>query len=324
MTGAVADLEQPLLRGAAAAGEPVAAVLTRAGSFVNSTPSSSSQWIALGRLAGQHLDELAVGRLVRGAPDILGVLLGRVLRRRTRPGSRPAPSRSCSPGASPWSRPRPGRRSAPRRRPRRGPRPRCRSRARRRDRLAGHGRTLPDCANQTNQERLINRSSGASPRSRPAWPDGGSACSPSARPPSRRPPAVSSSGTSKSARHSKPPSRASSSTFAAGSSSAPIAAPKRATASGRDRRVEAERGRQRERVHRPVREAERAAERLRHRVPEREPGERERLAGGGRTAKEPGARLTVVRRLDHARQPGRRSAPRPRARTRRSPPCACP
>ena len=71
MPGAVADLEQPLARGASAAGEPVATVLARELDAVLLQPVNRAR-----RLARQHLDEPAVGRLVRALPDVLGVLLG--------------------------------------------------------------------------------------------------------------------------------------------------------------------------------------------------------------------------------------------------------
>src|SRR5712691_6945984 len=74
MAGAVADLEQPLARGAAAAREPVAAVLARELDAELLEPADRG-----GRLRGQDLDEAAIGRLVRALPDVLGVLLGRVV-----------------------------------------------------------------------------------------------------------------------------------------------------------------------------------------------------------------------------------------------------
>ena len=72
--GAVADLEQPLRGRAAAAGEPVAAALARELDAELLEPVDRR-----GRLAGQHLDQPPVGGLVRGAPDVLGVALGRVV-----------------------------------------------------------------------------------------------------------------------------------------------------------------------------------------------------------------------------------------------------
>ena len=72
--GAVADLEQPLARRAAAAGEPVAAVLARELDAELLEPVDGA-----GRLGGEHLDEPPVGGLVRALPDVLGVLLGRVV-----------------------------------------------------------------------------------------------------------------------------------------------------------------------------------------------------------------------------------------------------
>ncbi len=128
VAGAVADLQQALARRAAAAGEAVAAVLPRELDAELLEPVDR----ATARLRRQHLDEPPVGGLVRGAQDVLGVPLGRVVVGRTRPGCRPAPSRSCSPAASPWSRARRARRRARRKRRRRGRRRRCRSRARRR------------------------------------------------------------------------------------------------------------------------------------------------------------------------------------------------
>ncbi len=74
MPGAVADLEEALLRGAAAARQAVAAVLPRELDTELLEPVDRAR-----RLAGEDLDELAVRRLVRGAPDVLCVLLGRVL-----------------------------------------------------------------------------------------------------------------------------------------------------------------------------------------------------------------------------------------------------
>ena len=68
--GPVADLEQPLLGGAAAAGKPVAPILP------SELDAELLQPVDRARgFAGQDLDELAVGGLVRGAPDVLGVLL---------------------------------------------------------------------------------------------------------------------------------------------------------------------------------------------------------------------------------------------------------
>ena len=71
---AVADLEQALARCAAAAGEAIAAVLPRELDAELLEPVDRR-----GRLGGEDLDERAVGRLVRAAPDVLGVQLGRVV-----------------------------------------------------------------------------------------------------------------------------------------------------------------------------------------------------------------------------------------------------
>ena len=71
---AVADLEQALRGRAAAAGEPVAAVLARELDAELLEPVDRGVG-----LARQHLDETQVGGLVRGAPDVVGVLLGRVV-----------------------------------------------------------------------------------------------------------------------------------------------------------------------------------------------------------------------------------------------------
>ena len=72
---------------------------------------------------------------------------------------------------------------------------------------------------------------------------------------------------------------------------------------GREGRVEAERERERQRVHGSVRKAEGAAERLCDRVPQGEPGEGQRFAGRGRAVQQPVPRLAVVRRTDHLGQP---------------------
>ena len=74
MSGPVPDLEQALAAGAAAAGEPVAAVLARELDAVLLEPVDRARG-----LARQHLDESAVSRLVRALPDVLAVLLGRVV-----------------------------------------------------------------------------------------------------------------------------------------------------------------------------------------------------------------------------------------------------
>ena len=74
VAGAVADLEQALARRAAAAREPVAAVLARELDAELLEPVDR-----VGRLGGEDLDEPQVGGLVRARPDVLGVLLGRVV-----------------------------------------------------------------------------------------------------------------------------------------------------------------------------------------------------------------------------------------------------
>ena len=74
MAGPVADLEQPLPRRSAAAREAVAAVFARELDAELLEPVDRAR-----RLAGQHLDESPVGGLVRAAPDVLRVLLGRVV-----------------------------------------------------------------------------------------------------------------------------------------------------------------------------------------------------------------------------------------------------
>jgi hypothetical protein len=72
--GAVADLEQPLARRTAAAGEAIAPVLARELDPELLQPVDRGR-----RLAGQDLDEPAVSRLVRALPDILGMNLRRVV-----------------------------------------------------------------------------------------------------------------------------------------------------------------------------------------------------------------------------------------------------
>ena len=74
VAGAVADLEQPLARRAAAAREAVAAVLARELDAELLEPVDRRR-----RLRREHLDEPPVGRLVARLPDVLGVLLGRVV-----------------------------------------------------------------------------------------------------------------------------------------------------------------------------------------------------------------------------------------------------
>ena len=75
MPRAVADLQQTFPRGAAALGKPVAPVLARELDAELLEPVDRARG-----LAGQHLDEPAVGSLVRALPDVLGVLLRRVVR----------------------------------------------------------------------------------------------------------------------------------------------------------------------------------------------------------------------------------------------------
>ena len=72
--GAVAHLKQPLPRRAPAAGETVAAVLARELDAELLEPVDG-----VGRLAGQNLDEPAIGAFVRALPDILGMLLRRIV-----------------------------------------------------------------------------------------------------------------------------------------------------------------------------------------------------------------------------------------------------
>src|SRR5262245_44898610 len=74
VTGPVADLEQPLARGAAALREAIAAVL--AGELDSELLEPVDGVLRLGR---EDLDETHVRRLVAGSPDILGVLLRRVV-----------------------------------------------------------------------------------------------------------------------------------------------------------------------------------------------------------------------------------------------------
>src|SRR6266576_4257174 len=74
MAGAIADLEQSFARSAAALCEPVAAVLAR-----ELNPELFEPVDRTRRLTCQQLDEPAVGGLVRALPDVLGVLLGRVV-----------------------------------------------------------------------------------------------------------------------------------------------------------------------------------------------------------------------------------------------------
>src|SRR6266849_2605863 len=72
--GAVADLEQALAAGAAALREPVTAVFARERDTELLEPVNRAR-----RLRGEDLDETHVRRFVRGAPDVIGVLFGRIL-----------------------------------------------------------------------------------------------------------------------------------------------------------------------------------------------------------------------------------------------------
>src|ERR1043165_5570792 len=74
MARAIADLEQTLARRAAAAGEAIPAVLAGELDAVLLEPGGGS-----GSLAGQPLDEPAVGGLVRALPDVFRVLFGGVV-----------------------------------------------------------------------------------------------------------------------------------------------------------------------------------------------------------------------------------------------------
>ena len=74
VAGSVPDLEESLARRAAAAREPVAAVLARELDTLLLEPVDR-----LRRLRRQDLDEPPVGGLVRALPDVFGVDLGRVV-----------------------------------------------------------------------------------------------------------------------------------------------------------------------------------------------------------------------------------------------------
>jgi hypothetical protein len=74
VAGPVADLEQAFARRAAAAREPVAAVLTRELDAELLEPVDRRR-----RLARQHVDETPVRGLVRAPPDVLRMLLRRVV-----------------------------------------------------------------------------------------------------------------------------------------------------------------------------------------------------------------------------------------------------
>ena len=138
VAGAVADLEEALARRAAAAGEPVAAVLARELDAVLLEPVDRAR-----RLAGQDLDQAPVRRLVRALPDVLGVLLGRVVvgERRLDPALRLR--RVAGLQRSLGDQGRRARRLARRTRQRRGRTRRFRSRARRRTGGRSRPRILP-------------------------------------------------------------------------------------------------------------------------------------------------------------------------------------
>src|SRR5438067_12743691 len=70
----VAALKEAPARRPAETVEPVAAVLARELDAVLLEPVDRRR-----SLAGQHLDEVPVSRLVRALPDVLGVLLRRVV-----------------------------------------------------------------------------------------------------------------------------------------------------------------------------------------------------------------------------------------------------
>ena len=83
---AVADLEQPLAARSAATGEPIAAAARWPRPFepldisrVNSTPSSSSQWIADGASLVRTSTRPRVRGVVRAPHDVLRMDLGRVV-----------------------------------------------------------------------------------------------------------------------------------------------------------------------------------------------------------------------------------------------------
>ena len=109
----------------------------------------------------------------------------------------------------------------------------------------------------------------------------------------------SSSGTPRSRRRVTPPSRASSSTRAAGIRTADRLA-EAADGFRRVARVEAERGRQADPVQRPVREPVAAADGLRHRVREREHRAAERGATVTRAAEQLRPRFEIRGRVDDA------------------------
>ena len=128
-----------LRRGAAAAREAIAAVLSRELDAELLEPVDRAAGVA-----GEHLDEPHVGASRGSLADVLRRAARASRRRRRRPGCRPAPWPSCTPASSPSSRCRHWRRRARRRRRRRGPRRHCRLRARRKRVRAGHGVRIPD------------------------------------------------------------------------------------------------------------------------------------------------------------------------------------
>ena len=314
VTGAVADLEQALLRGAATAGEPVAAVLARAGSFVNATPSSSSQWIAPGASA---VSTSTSSRLAVSCEE-------RQTSSACCSGESSGPNAAWIPPCAfeelfAWSEPLVA--TATRAPERSAETAAARPEAPLPITSTSNGsppdtwRTLPDCANQTHQEALIDRSSGASPRSPPAWPDGGCACSPFCPAAAAATAGSSSSGTAKSAQALEAAEPCELLDLRGRIVRRPDRRPEALDRLGRDRRVEAERGRERERVHRPVREAERCP---------RAPAPSRARARGLR------ARALDRRRPHRAGArcaPHGRAAPRPRAaanrRSERAPSSAC-
>ena len=153
VAGAVADLEQALARRAAAAREPVAAVLARELDAELLEPVDRGR-----RLRREHRDERA-GRRSRGSTSRRPRRAARASRRRrTPPGCRPAPSRSCTTGAIPSPRARRVRPRARPRRRRRDRRRRCRSRARRRTRARPRRAILP---NSTDKIPLIREARAA-------------------------------------------------------------------------------------------------------------------------------------------------------------------
>ena len=193
-------------RRAAAAREPVAAVLARELDAELLEPVDRGGRLARSapRRAGGRRSRARSGRCPRRAARASR-------RRRTRPGCRPAPSRSCSPAASPSSRARRGRRA-----------------------LGGNGggEARGPAADHEHVEASprralhaivprshglhafivrsrLTRSSRAAPRSRRQSPGGGSPGCPPRAPPAAATAGDRSSGTPKSRSRSKPPRRAS-------------------------------------------------------------------------------------------------------------------